>query len=121
MANTTRPVRDHVGEARAVERARARQHDPKPEKKPERIAPHGNCAAAADGNQRDHGETGAEREQCHDAAVESVGEILAPVAEGRVGGREVRSRVDARAHLATPTPNPSPQGGGEPATAAARQ
>ena len=68
------PVRDHVGKSRAVERGARHQHDPKPDKKPQRIAPHGKCAAAADGNQRDHGEAGAEGEQRHDAAVEGVGE-----------------------------------------------
>ena len=44
------------------------------------------------------------------------------VGEGRVGGREatLHSSTPAR-HLSTPTPNPSPQGGGERAASASTQ
>ena len=49
-------------------------HQPQPDKKPQRITPHREGAAAAHGDERDHGDAGPEREQCHDAAVEGVGE-----------------------------------------------
>ena len=58
MANTAAQAATTRASRARSSAARARQHDPQPDKKPERIAPHGKCAAAAHRDQRDHGSPG---------------------------------------------------------------
>ena len=68
-----RPRRHQPLEARVIERGLGGEHDPQPEKQPQRVAPHRESAAPADRRKRQHGGGRAERQQGDDPAVEGVG------------------------------------------------
>ena len=60
-------------QACGVELPRHEYYNPKAAKQPERIAPHGDRAATACGDQSQHGDRGSERNQGNNAAVKHIG------------------------------------------------
>ncbi len=71
------PGGDDAADAIAVEDGLDHHDDPQPDKKPQRVTPHGDGAASARRGKRDRRYSGAKREKGHDAAVEGVGGIIA--------------------------------------------
>ena len=71
--NTTAQVPTMRDKPRLVERALRDQHQPDAEEQPDRIAPHGDRAAAAERGERQHRDHRPEHQPGDDAAVEGIG------------------------------------------------
>ena len=67
------PCGNYPSDTIAVEQRANRHHDPSSDIEPQRIAPHGDGAAAGHGGESDRGGAGPEGQKRHDAAVEAIG------------------------------------------------